>query len=286
MTRIAGLGRRYRYGIVAVAVLAIGLVAVSYLLRASSYTGHDTSLDRVTNRGALLVGLDPSYAPFEVVNGQGQLDGYDVELSRELARRLGVKAQFVTMDFGSLFDALDVNKVDTIVGGVSPFPEYAKTTNYSNAYFDIVGGVSPFPEYAKTTNYSNAYFDAGQVLVVQPVAPGMTLGIESGSDADLAQDQLRKALPSYTFQQFDDQDQMRQLLADKKLHAAVVDAVTGTEWSRQIPGLELQPTRLTSTPFVYAFRHNDNELRSAVNAALAGMARDGFIPQLTEKWLK
>lgn len=263
MTRIVLPAWRYRVGIIALAVVVISLIAAVYLVRGGSYTVHDTSLERVTERGALLVGLDPSYAPFEVVNGQGQLDGYDVELSRELARRLGVKAQFVTMDFGSLFDALDVDKVDTIVGGVSPFPEYAKTTNYSKAYFD-----------------------AGQVLVVQPAAPGTTLGIESGSDADLAQDDLKKALASYTFQQFDDQDQMRQLLADKKLHAAVVDAVTGTEWSRQIPGLELQTRRLTSTPFVYGFRHNDNVLRVAVDNALAGMARDGFIARLGTKWLK
>ncbi|HEX5418301.1 MAG TPA: ABC transporter substrate-binding protein [Chloroflexota bacterium] len=263
MTPRARLARYRVAAVAALVVLIIGVAGATYLIRGRAKIGPDGSLERVTKRGTLIVGLDPSYAPFEVVNGQGQLDGYDVELSRELARRLGVKAQFVTVDFGSLFDTLTVDKVDTIVGGVSPFPEYAKTTTYSDPYFD-----------------------AGQILVIQPAAPGSLLGIESGSDADLAQDELRKALPSYTFQQFDDQDQMRQQLADKKLRAAIVDAVTGTEWSRQIPGLQLRPARLTNTPFVYAFRRNDNLLRVTVDKALAAMARDGFIAQLNEKWLK
>lgn len=264
MTSLARLTRGRRvFWLVPIAVIVVGAIIAIFVLRSGGPPGHDTSLDRVRARGVLLVALDPSYPPFEVVNGQGKLAGYDVDLSREVAQRMGLKVQFVTIDFGAIFDALDVGKADTIVGGVSPFPEYAKTTTYSIPYFD-----------------------AGQVLVVQPGAPGNVLGIESGSDADLDQDQLRKELPQYTFQQFDDQDQMRQLLGEKKLRAAVVDAVTGTQWSREIAGLELKPARLTSTPFVFAFRRNDNALRTAVNAALTALIRDGSVEQLTQKWLK
>src|SRR5438128_1557944 len=96
----------------------------------------DLSHVRVQRAGELVVGLDPSYPPFEVVNGQGQVDGYDVDLTRELARRLGVQARLVAIDFGGIYDALDVEKCDVIVGGVAPLPEYDTAVYYTQPYYD------------------------------------------------------------------------------------------------------------------------------------------------------
>ena len=66
----------------------------------------------------MTVGLDPSYAPFEVVDGQGNLDGFDVDLTRAVAERLGVKASLVSIDFGGIYDALEVGKFDVIILGL------------------------------------------------------------------------------------------------------------------------------------------------------------------------
>lgn len=210
-----------------------------------------------------MVGLDPSYPPFEVVNGAGQFDGFDVELLEGIARRLGVTAQFVPIDFGSIFDALLVGKVDVIVGGISPYPEDDQTVAYSAAYFD-----------------------AGLVLLLDPTASGQSVGIETGSDADLSLPTLRADLPAYRFEQFDDQEEIQQRLRQKTLRGAVVDAVTGTEWARQIPGLRLRSARLTNQPLVIGLRKDDNALRTAINTALAAMQGDGEIDTLSEKWLQ
>jgi ABC-type amino acid transport substrate-binding protein len=222
----------------------------------------DLSLERVQHAGELVVGLDPSYPPFEVVNGKGELDGLDVELARELGRRLGVRVRFVAVDFGSIFDALQVGKMDAILGGVSPDPDYAKTTIYTRPYFDD-----------------------GLVLVVNQRAPNQIVGIESGSDADLDQQQLKAEVTGYRFQQFDDQDQIRASLAAAGLRGTIVDAATGREWAHQLPGLVVGPRLLTSSPFVVAVRIGDGKLRDALSATLAGMERDGFIAGLEQKWL-
>ena len=211
----------------------------------------------------LIVGLDPSYPPFEVVNGQGQLDGYDVELADELARRLGVKARLVSIDFGGIYDALEVGKLDVILGGVSPDPEYQDR---------IV--------------YSRPYFDDGQVLVMSRDAAGSTIGIESGSDADLALDHVRAQLTAYQFAQFDDQDEIRAAMGRQSVRGAIVDAVTATMWARQIPGVVVQPPRLTSVPYVVAARRGDQKLLAAVDDALQAMIDDGLTGRLGQKWLQ
>ncbi len=242
----------------------IGVAGAALLVvQTSGAPGPDRSLERVQRAGELVVGLDPSYPPFEVINGQGQLDGFDVGLTQELARRLGVTCRFVTIDFGGIFDALIVGRFDIIVGGISPFPEYARVVSYSRPYFDD-----------------------GLILVENPEATGHTVGLESGSDADLAIDEIRPKLAGYDFRQFDEQDQIRAALEQKTVRGAIVDAVTGTTWARQHPGLILNPTRLTSVPFVVATRRGDRKLLGAVDAALDAMRRDGVLARLAERWLQ
>lgn len=250
---------RLSLGAFVAVVLLVGAVEIYRLTRPPA---PDLSLERVQKAGELVVGLDPSYPPFEVVNGQGQLDGLDVQLAREVGRRLGVRVRFIAVDFGSIFDALQVGKMDVILGGVSPDPDYAKTTIYTRPYFDD-----------------------GLVLVVNQRAPNRTVGIESGSDADLDQDRLKTEVTGYRFQQFDDQDQIRASLAAGSLRGTIVDAATADEWARELPGVAVQPRLLTSSPFVIAVRIGDGKLRDALSRTLARMQQDGFIAKLEQKWL-
>jgi polar amino acid transport system substrate-binding protein len=241
--------------------LVLLVIAVAFYV--SGRPKPDLSLQRVQDAGVLIVGLDPSYPPFEVVNGQGQLDGYDVELANELARRLGVKARLVSIDFGGIVDALTVGKLDVILGGVSPDAEY----------LDRIA-------------YSQPYYDDGQVLVLSREATGNTIGVESGSDADLALDQLRPQLTAYQFAQYDDQDRIRAALGRQEVRGAIVDAVTAAAWAGQIPGVVVEPRRLTSVPYTVAARRGDRKLLAAVDEALRATIGDGINGRLGQKWLK
>ena len=250
---------RLAAGALVAILVVVGAVEVYHLTRPPQ---PDLSLERVQHAGELVVGLDPSYPPFEVVNGKGELDGLDVELAREVARRLGVRVRFVAVDFGSIFDALQVGKMDAILGGVSPDPDYAKTTLYTRSYHDD-----------------------GLVLIVNQRAANQTVGIESGSDADVDRDQLKAEVNGYRFQQFDDQDQIRASLGSAALRGTIVDAATAREWAHQLPGLVVQPRLLTRSPFVIAVRIGEGKLRDGLSQVLAGMEQDGFVAHLEQKWL-
>ena len=223
----------------------------------------DLSLQRVQKAGVIVIGLDPSYPPFEVDDGHGHLAGFDVDLANAVGQGLGVKVRFVSIDFGSIFDALEVGKFDAIIGGVSPDPDYAKTLAYSIPYYDD-----------------------GLILVENPSVAPPVLGIESGSDADLDQAELRPKLTGYRFQQFDDQSEIQSDIQAKKLRGAIVDAVTGAIWAHQIPGLVAQPRRLTSSPFVIAVRTGDQKLLRAIDQRIAVLQSSGRISQLEQGWFK
>jgi len=112
------------------------------------------------------------------------------------------------------------------------------------------------------------------------------LGIESGSDADLDQDQLRPQLTGYRFQQFDDQSEIQSDLQSKKLRGAIVDAVTGAIWAHQIPGVVAEPRRLTSSPFVLAVRTGDQKLLRAIDQQINLLRSHGDVSRLEQEWFK
>ncbi|MGH2458194.1 MAG: ABC transporter substrate-binding protein [Chloroflexota bacterium] len=254
------MASRFRWLAVGVTLLVI-VAGIWYL--STRKPAPDLSLQRVQKAGVIVIGLDPSYPPFEVDDGHGHLAGFDVDLANAIGQGLGVKVRFVSIDFGSIFDALDVGKFDAIIGGVSPDPDYLKTIAYSVPYYDD-----------------------GLILVEDPSVSPPVLGIESGSDADLDQDELRPMLTGYRFQQFDDQSEIQADLTEKKLRGAIVDAVTGTIWSRQIPGLVARPRRLTPSPFVIAVRTGDQKLLRAIDQQVTTLKAKGRISDLEQEWFK
>jgi len=243
--------------------LALLVIAAGILYVITRKPAPDLSLQRVQKAGVIVIGLDPSYPPFEVDDGHGHLAGFDVDLSNAIGQGLGVKVRFVSIDFGSIFDALEVGKFD-----------------------GIIGGVSPDTDYVKTLAYSVPYYDDGLILVENPGVSPPVLGIESGSDADLDQGELRPKLTGYRFQQFDDQSEIQSDLQAKKLRGAIVDAVTGVVWTHQIPGLVAQPRRLTSSPFVIAVRTGDQKLLRAIDQQIAVLQTSGRISRLEQEWFK
>lgn len=252
---------RYRWQRSWLLLLPLIVVALAWYVRGRPSSA-DLSLERVRQAGVLVVGVDPSYPPFEADDGHGHLVGFDIDLATEVAHQMGVEVRFVTIDFGSIVDALEVGQFDAIIGGVSPFPEYARELAYSNPYFDD-----------------------GLVLVTHRSAASMLLGVESGSDADLNQQQLRAALPGYQWQQFDDQDEIHLALTRGQIGAAIVDAVTASRWVQGSSVLVARPSHLTSAPFVIAVRRSDQKLLAALNARIDALRTSGEVSRLEQRWL-
>src|SRR5690606_19897534 len=76
-------------------------------------------LDTVKERGALIVGLEGTYPPFNYVDAKtGELDGFDVDVAKLIAERLGVKAEFVKTEWSAILAGLGSGKFDVIVNQV------------------------------------------------------------------------------------------------------------------------------------------------------------------------
>ena len=81
-----------------------------------------SGLARVRSAGVLRVAIDATYPPMEFLEN-GQPVGFDVDLSRELARKLGVTAEFIVMDWDGILAGLTSGRYDIIVSSMNITPE-------------------------------------------------------------------------------------------------------------------------------------------------------------------
>ena len=122
-------------GIVALgAVLAVSLSACgsSSSSSSSSSSAASSNLDLQTSK-TLTIGLEGTFQPYSY-RKDGKLTGFEVDLGKAVAKKLGLKAKFVPTKFDSLIAGLDVNKYDVVINDIAETPQREKKYLFSTPY--------------------------------------------------------------------------------------------------------------------------------------------------------
>ncbi|MFC3913853.1 amino acid ABC transporter substrate-binding protein [Pseudaeromonas sharmana] len=92
------------------------------------------SLAEIKNAGAIRIGTEGTYAPFTFHEASGELVGFDVEIGRAIAAKLGVKAEFVEGKWDGLIAGIDAKRYDLVINQVSITPERQAKYDFSAPY--------------------------------------------------------------------------------------------------------------------------------------------------------
>ena len=128
------------------AIMVMGLVGCSSSKGSSSSASSDASssaaktekLQQIKDAGVLKVGTSAEYSPYEfhkVVDGEDKIVGFDDFLVQEIAKDMGVKVEYTDMDFDGLLGALQADKVDIVLAGMTPDETRKKSVDFSEIYY-------------------------------------------------------------------------------------------------------------------------------------------------------
>ena len=231
----------------------------------------DTSLDDVLKKGTFVMGLDDSFPPMGFRNDANEIVGYDVDLAREVARRLGVELVLQPIDWAAKEMELNTKKIDCIWNGFTMTAEREEAMAFSK----------PYLQNAQVVVVRN---DSGFARLAD--LAGRTAGVQAGSSAQEALNaaaDFKASLGSVA----EFRDNLTALL-DLELHgidAVVMDLVVA-EYSIKQSGKEMHILAESLSPESYGigFRKGDVALRDAVQEALEAMAADGTAARISEKW--
>jgi len=97
--------------------------------------GEEDLLDEVMAAGKLVVSTDPNYAPQSFINDAGELDGFDVNVAQEVAKRLGVEIEFVTPDWDLITAGSWGGRWDLSIGSMTPTESRAEVLWFTSPYY-------------------------------------------------------------------------------------------------------------------------------------------------------
>lgn len=101
-------------------------------------------LKNVKEKGKIVVGTSADYAPYEfhtMIDGKDAIVGFDIEIAKQIAKDLGVELEIQDMGFKGLLQALNSNKVDFVIAGMTPDEERKKSVDFTNIYYYAKQGV-------------------------------------------------------------------------------------------------------------------------------------------------
>ena len=169
---------------------------------AQSGAASGSLIERINNKGTITVGTEGTYAPFTYHDKDGKLTGYDVEVTRAVADKLGIKVEFKETQWDSMMAGLKAGRFDVVANQVGlTSPERQATFDKSEPYswsgavlvarkdsniksIDDIKGVKTAQ--SLTSNYGEKAKAAGADLVaVDGLAQSLTLIEQKRADATL-----------------------------------------------------------------------------------------------------
>ncbi|MNZ87572.1 L-cystine-binding protein TcyA precursor [compost metagenome] len=226
-----------------------------------------TLLDQIKANGKIRVGTEGTYAPFTYHDKDGNLTGFDVELAREVAKRLGVEAEFIETKWDGIFAGLDAKRFDVVANQVSIRDDRKEKYDFSDPY--IVSKA------VLIVNEKNE--DIKKLADIKGKKAGQSL---TSNLTDIAKENGAEIVQTDGFNQAID------LLISGRIDATVNDGLSYLDFKKQKPDapIKVVDEAADASHSGFLFNKGNAELVDAVNKALAEIKEDGTYLNISEKY--
>jgi polar amino acid transport system substrate-binding protein len=244
------------------------------------------TLDRVLAKKTVVVIVEPGYPPFSFLNDRKELDGFDVDVAKAVAGRLGVALRIDTPSCETTNVGNWGKRWDVCICSMTPDRRKAKVLDFVVPYYQS-------PVVVVTTAENKALKSARDIT-------GRRIGVERGStyehylqhDLDLSISGSPKI--AYSFGQvhivpYGSEDLAYQDLAmsdGKKVDAVISNWSTAKYRMDKAPGkFRVVGNPLYAEPNWIAVDKGDPEWQQEIRAIISGLKADGTLARISQKWL-
>jgi len=224
-----------------------------------------TAWDKIQKEGVIRIGNSPDYPPYESLDDAGKRIGFDIDLMAEISKVLGVKAEYVTLDFAVIITAVQSGQVDM---GLS--------------------GFSVNEERKKAIDFTAPYVASGQVVVgvkgtsIKSVADlkGKKVGLQMGTTGQKAGEEHLKGCQ---FVLNEDSNLLFVMLKQHAVDAVVADIPVAEQYIKK-GGYEQIGQPLTYEENAMIVKKGHEVLLAKLNQALAQVKASPKYEELLKKW--
>ncbi|CAM3388071.1 transporter substrate-binding domain-containing protein [Marinicrinis lubricantis] len=230
--------------------------------------------EEMKQSGKIRVGLMGTYKPYNFMNENQELDGFDVDVAKAVAEHIGVEPEFITGEFSGLIEGLQGEKYDVLISQVTITEDRKKTMDFSDPY--VKNAVNIVVNDDNTTIQSLEDFKGKRI--------GVGLGT---NDEKYLRDVVMPEVGNFEIATYNDV-----ITSLMDLNNGRIDATINNVFAIQ-PLIEENNFKIKAVgePIKedyagIAMRKDNPELLEAINGALEEMKTDGTFQDIFQKWFK
>ncbi|MDP9920678.1 cystine transport system substrate-binding protein [Variovorax boronicumulans] len=220
--------------------------------------------------GVIRIANTQASPPWSMLDDKNQPTGYDVEVAKEVAKRIGVaRVEFVADLFKNFVEGLKAGKYDLVMNDLTPTIEREKQVDFSAAY-----GLEDFRIFVRNANND---------IKDRPDLKGKRIGVTAGTSNE---SWSRDNLLGSEIVTYDNGGLVFNDLVIGRVDALISSHFGGMKYAtvNKLPIKEVGPI-LTYQLSAAAMAKNQPALREAVSKAVKDMRADGTIDRLSNRWL-
>ena len=253
----------YRKSIILICSLLVG--ALCFIPAAGA-----DELAKIKSAGEMKIAMSGAYPPFNFINEQNEVVGFDAAIGREIANRLGVKPVIVTTAWDGILAGLLANKYDTICGSMTITAKRQEVVDFVGPYYRSGRGIFI---------RQNADFKSLDDL------KGKNIGVTLGE----THEKWARTQTGWKIKTYKGLPELLLELENKRIDAIVIDSIPGLlaikKTNKPIKKMDLPSIEGGDVNIGIAIRKNNPELKAAMQKALDDMMADGTYTKISNEWI-
>lgn len=216
--------------------------------------------------GKLIMSTNASFPPYEMIADDGSIEGIDVEVADAIAKKLGLELEVDDMDFDAALLAVQQNKSDIVMAGVTVTDDRKLVMNFTDSY---------------ATGVQVVIVKEGSDVTLDNLGEKM-IGTQRGTTGyiftsdDYGDDHVTA---------YDNGASAVQALMNGQVDCVVIDAAPAEAYVEANPGLTILDTEYVVENYAIGVNKDNTALLDAINGALAELTADGTIDTIIGKYI-
>jgi L-cystine transport system substrate-binding protein len=224
-------------------------------------------LKKVKDDNKILIGTEGTYPPFTFHDTSGKLTGFDVDITTEIAKRLGVEPEYKETQWDAMFAGLDAKRFDMVANQVGIRPDRQEKYDFSDPYITSAAVLI-------------AHKDNDEVKAFEDIK-----GLNAAQSLTSNYGEMAKKYGA-NIVGVDGFNQSVELITSKRVDVTINDKLSYLDFTKQKPDAQIKivDTSEDASASGLMFRKNSESLVDEVNKALQEMISDGTYKKISEKW--
>ncbi len=219
----------------------------------------------------IVVGLDDHFPPMGFRDDKNNIVGFDVDMAKEAAKRLGMEVEFKPIDWNSKEAELNGKRIDVLWNGLTITEKRRENILFTNAYME---------------NKQIIVVPANSPLKTKADLAGKVVGVQDGSSSVEAVEKEAAVAKSFKeLKKYPDNVAALMDLKAGRIDALVVDEIVGRYYIAKKAGeYKVLNENFGSEEYGVGLRKDDKELHAKLQKVLDEMKKDGTAAKISQQW--